>query len=215
MSFSPLLEGTSDASEDSLWFGRESDSDEGNEAGLLVYFIPGNPCLMSYYERFLTSLAELLNAEHDRDGKRALVGGCSLPGFHLSRPEILQETLPAGLEDQIPNVEELVFQSLQIHCSDRNTGRHTKVILVAHSVGAYMTLELLRRRAQHLNGLQDVEIIGAVLLFPTVTEIAQSQHGRILTVCLPLARHQRLLIVVVRRGFFISHIFRRSLPDLR
>jgi hypothetical protein len=141
--------------------------------------------MVSYYDRFLGSLSKQLNADDDGNEQTALVGGCSLPGFQISRPRIMKGTPPAGLEDQILNVEELLLQALETRCSsDKECGgrRRTKVVLLAHSVGAYMTLEVLRRRALQLNGLQTVDVIGAVLLFPTVTEIAQSQHGTVLTV---------------------------------
>lgn len=185
MSDSPLLRGSDDGTEDRLWFGPQHHTDSREEPELLVFFVPGNPCLVSYYDRFLASLSKQLNADNDENEQTAIVGGYSLPGFQISRPTIMKGTLPAGLDDQVLNVEELLLQALEAHCSSdkkRDDSRRTKIVLVAHSVGAYMTMEVLRRRALQLNGLQTVDIIGAVLLFPTVTEIAQSQHGTVLTV---------------------------------
>jgi hypothetical protein len=78
--------------------------------------------------------------------------------------------------------------------------RKARVILMGHSVGAYIAMEVLRRhreretRRKTLNtssGLADcerdskldqIDIIGAVLLFPTVVDIAKSPSGKKLTV---------------------------------
>ena len=190
MSNSPLLEDSNDAAKYSLWFGPNITTDGVKEADLLVYFVPGNPCLISYYDEFLSKLSKLLNVGNSQDGG-VRVGGYTLPGFQTSNPTIIQGTLPAGLRDQILNVEELVCDALEDQCqdySDHHGGRRVKVIFMAHSVGAYMMLEVLRRRAEHLNRLEAVDIIGAVLSFPTVTEIAQSQHGTMLSVCLWLKK---------------------------
>ncbi|KAK5013236.1 hypothetical protein LTR16_003873, partial [Cryomyces antarcticus] len=56
-----------------------------------------------------------------------------------------------------------------------------KVVLVGHSVGAYILLEILQRqqesRRQDKLQTQYVEIVGGICLFPTVTHIAQSRSG--------------------------------------
>ncbi|KZF19146.1 hypothetical protein L228DRAFT_251239 [Xylona heveae TC161] len=50
-----------------------------------------------------------------------------------------------------------------------------KVILVGHSVGSYILLEILRRhKAAQPAG---IDIVGGILLFPTVTHIAKSPSG--------------------------------------
>ena len=139
-------------------------------ADVLVYLVPGNPCLISFYAPYLSHLSKLLY----RPGRTTVVGGCTLPGFQPSKAHAVWGSLPAGLPDQIMNVEELL---------GRASRRTSKVVLVGHSVGAYMVLEVLRRRAQDLNRLGDVNIAGAVLLFPTVVDIALSPHGRIMSVC--------------------------------
>jgi pimeloyl-ACP methyl ester carboxylesterase len=181
-----LLEGARAGLKDGSWYGPDLSTHGTQEPDLLVYFIPGNPGLISYYDRFLQSLSKLLNSKTDRERSSAVVGGYSLPGFQRSHPRIIKGTLPAGLTDQILNVEELVIQGLENNGSDDDArnGRRTRVVLVAHSVGAYMTLEILRRRAKHLNRLASVDIIGAILLFPTIVEIAQSPNGTKMSVCL-------------------------------
>ena len=108
-----------------------------------------------------------------------------MPRFQLSNPSVTKGTLPAGLDDEILNAEELLARAVVrsgLRKGNGDTCRGPKVILMAHSVGAYMALEILRRKPQRLNELADLDIIGAALLFPTVTEIAKSWHGSILSV---------------------------------
>lgn len=104
---------------------------------------------------------------------------------------------PSGLKQQIENVERLITECVQrfSNVGDESKAGNLKVLLVAHSMGAYMILKALRRRAEALNDLIDVHIVGAVLLFPAVTEIARSWHGSILKVqsFLPSQRGQKSL----------------------
>ena len=183
----PLLEEPLDDAQDSLWFGPSVATTKGVQPKLMVYFIPGNPCTVSYYELFLSHLAKLLNTsdKDDKEQQSAIVGGSTLPGFQLSRPSSVNGKLPAGLKDEIVNAEVLLARAVQRYSSEDVVGtsnKGPKVILMGHSVGAYMILEMLRRRAQRESELANLSIIGAVLLFPTVTEIAQSWHGSILSV---------------------------------
>lgn len=192
MEHEPLLESAIDDGKDKIWFrpiqGTDG-SEQPEQPDLIVYFIPGNPCMMSYYERFLSRLSVLLNSGSSEGSQSTSVGGCSLPGFELSYPPGVKRTVPAGLKDQILGAEELISRTVgEFGSTERDCGsaKRTMVILMAHSVGAYMTLEILQRRTRGLSDLAALDIIGAVLLFPTVTEIARSQHGTILSVCLGL-----------------------------
>ncbi|QSS55664.1 esterase/lipase superfamily domain-containing protein [Histoplasma capsulatum var. duboisii H88] len=79
---------------------------------------------------------------------------------------------------------------------DQGRWRHfggVKVILIGHSVGAYIAMEILRRHREGIrqNGAfadtgvagigATMDIVGGILLFPTVVDIAQSSSGRKLT----------------------------------
>lgn len=165
---------------DNIWWETPS-TPQNTNTRLLVYFVPGNPCVISFYRPFLYDLFKLLSAP---DGPWANVafGASSLPGFEI-HPNGVQYS-PNGLNQQIENVERLLSQCIQ-RCSttgDESKAANLHVVLVARSVGAYMILEALRRRAEAFNDLVDVHIAGAVLLFPTVTEISRSWHGSILKV---------------------------------
>lgn len=187
MELEPPSERITGNGKDEMWFGPPHEAAEANPPDLMVYFLPGNPCLMLYYEPFLSRLSTLLNFGNSDQRRRVVVGGCSLPGFQLSQPLAVKGPLPASLEDEILSAEELVqraIDGLSAGQGDRRISKHTKVVLMAHSAGTYMTLELLRRRAQRLNDLHAIDIIGAVLLFPTVTELGKSRNGRVFNVSL-------------------------------
>ncbi|KAJ0294557.1 hypothetical protein COL922a_014166, partial [Colletotrichum nupharicola] len=59
-----------------------------------------------------------------------------------------------------------------------------KVILIGHSVGTYMAMEILRRHREthsEKSEQQNFDIVGGILLFPTVKDIAASPSGKKLT----------------------------------
>src|SRR5205814_5595606 len=79
-----------------------------------------------------------------------------------------------------------------------------KVILVGHSVGAYVMLEVIRRWKLSTQGFSPetstiLEIIGGILLFPTVTNIAKSPSGKWISVSSP-----ELLLSTLTTTFFFK-----------
>jgi hypothetical protein len=86
-----------------------------------------------------------------------------------------------GLEEQITFMESRIRQLVQGQ-------RNIKVVLVGHSVGSYILLELIRRHRERLEthaldakGLWmdgEPDIVGGVCLFPTVMDIAGSSRGK-------------------------------------
>jgi len=127
-----------------------------------IYFIPGNPGLVSYYTTFLTILHRSLNSPNFSSLARVTIHGESLAGFELdSQP---RTRAPLSLQSQISHVQSRIAAYSAQHA-------HPRLILIGHSVGAYIALEVLRRR------LQDANVVAAILLFPTVTHIAASPNG--------------------------------------
>lgn len=146
----------------------------------LLFMITGNPGLISYYEPFLSTLNTLLSSSPSR----FYISGHSLAGFDLSQ-EGLQggSSSLVGLQGQILHIEEKLFKQVE---NLRNlTGQESpKVILMGHSVGAYILLELIREHHTKIIGgeKKDFDLIGGILLFPTITHIAKSQQGMIYSV---------------------------------
>jgi pimeloyl-ACP methyl ester carboxylesterase len=163
-----------------------------------IFFISGNPGLIGYYHPFLSLLSKYLTPENENDnGNEPLsfqIYGCSLGGFELndeknppSHERTIQKSqsddwdLDLDLEDQIRFVQEKLTRLMRIN--PITTGSKQKVILIGHSVGAYIAMEILRRHREASSGEgRDFDIIGGAMLFPTVIDIAASASGRKLTV---------------------------------
>ncbi|KAL6708195.1 hypothetical protein ACN47E_003379 [Coniothyrium glycines] len=148
----------------------------------IVYFVTGNPGLVEYYRTFLTHLYGLLSRDtaSDRDVEFQVFGR-SLSGFEVNGADIKtmkwRKQPPYGLQDQIRHAEDELTELLE-DAKDRGA-RDIRVILIGHSVGAYIALEIIRRlRAHGMAGEDfDTRITGAIGLFPTVVDIARSDSG--------------------------------------
>jgi pimeloyl-ACP methyl ester carboxylesterase len=166
----------------------------------VVYMLPGNPCIMTYYQPFLSTLFTLLNEALAPLHFAAHVGGYTPPGFRLLPGPIDGVALPASLQAQIGYAEQLIEGAVNKHVLSENGSANTirpKVILVAHSIGTYMTLEILRRYKDGHNRLSQIDIIGAVLLCPTVVNITGSKNDEKANVCYLFNNHlyHRLITV--------------------
>ncbi|KAF2181869.1 hypothetical protein K469DRAFT_588844 [Zopfia rhizophila CBS 207.26] len=145
----------------------------------IIFFITGNPGLIEYYHAFLTHLYAILTSSSS-SSVQFQVCGRSLAGFEVdgSGPSGLGDGPPYSLQDQI----EHIGRALEFHESieRRRSGRTPRFILIGHSVGSYILLEIIRRTRKR--ALKDAEssvrIAGGICLFPTVTHIAKSQSGR-------------------------------------
>jgi len=151
---------------------------------VLVYILPGNPGLISFYEPFANGLVSLLKAGNCADKAAIRICGKSYRGFEVATSEKTQGEADTdggpcmfGLADTIA----ACARDVESFADPDPSGPPTKVILIGHSVGAYILLELLARRTE----LKRVDLIGGILVFPTVTYIARSRLGRIITVCFP------------------------------
>ena len=183
------------------------------EATTTVFFISGNPGLIGYYHPFLSLLGRYLANSQDPssalepgkeiDTSSVQIYGCSLGGFEINRQEPASTTskhVPRhdkspklfDLEDQIDYVHDklntLMSQNASSTKGASQPSTRRKVILMGHSVGAYIGMEVLRRHREandsspHSGYTVDFDIIGGVMLFPTVKDIAHSPSGQKLTV---------------------------------
>ncbi|RMY08905.1 hypothetical protein D0868_04539 [Hortaea werneckii] len=157
---------------------------------LVVFFITGNPGLIAYYGSFLDRLQSLLC---DDEGlgvdSKYYTYGASLAGFEVNgdkSPRSHSSSVhdaPYGLQEQIDKVAtrlEHVAGSIK-----SSAGQKMPVILIGHSVGSYILLEIVskwqsRQKAGHSSSLP-YNIIGGICLFPTVVDIAKSPTGRRMT----------------------------------
>ncbi|KAJ6155721.1 hypothetical protein N7470_006287 [Penicillium chermesinum] len=154
-----------------------------------IFFVTGNPGLISYYHPFLSLLARNLAGQGDPELNATQpsfqIYGCSLAGF-----EVDEDPRKPGLKHALYDVEDqirFVHERLATVISKTAGQGKQRVILMGHSVGTYIAMEVLRRHRDGIPGTKDIagagdyDIIGAVMLFPTVKDIAHSPSGRKLT----------------------------------
>jgi pimeloyl-ACP methyl ester carboxylesterase len=164
----------------------------------LIFFIPGNPGLVAYYVPFLSTLRQLLDEKEARqDCRHAFhIYARNLLGFEDSDHDPAFGTLaadgvriePYTLEDQIrclcEQVHEINASALPPFPADGSAeGRarvFDQVILIGHSVGAYIALEIFNRHHHSApsSPLSSVKLTAGILLFPTVSHIARSRSGQ-------------------------------------
>ena len=155
----------------------------------LIFLIGGNPGLISYYEPFLSRLHTLLSSSSVSQSAQFYVYANSLAGFDNAEPANGKETSePVGLQEQIGITEELIYNQIHLHQKERDDEDPApKVILMGHSVGGYILLELIRQHKKKIESDKqgDFDLIGGILLFPTIVNIAKSPMGMVASVSAP------------------------------
>ncbi|KAK0652814.1 hypothetical protein B0T16DRAFT_388015 [Cercophora newfieldiana] len=152
-----------------------SHKDGARRDKVLIFFIPGNPGLIAYYQPFLNTLRALLNEaeSHPSSTTSYHIHGQNLLGFTDTdhavpfgpRPHAIP---PFTLEDQITHVSSTLAGTL--------TAGFAKVLLIGHSVGAYIAIEAFHRH--HVSRKATPSLHSAILLFPTISHIARSPNGK-------------------------------------
>ncbi|KAE8381371.1 hypothetical protein BDV26DRAFT_289432 [Aspergillus bertholletiae] len=157
---------------------------------ITIYMISGNPGLIGYYHTFLSVLSDKLSTKStDQTSKNHAfqIHGHSLGGFELTKEAGSNPRRYYDLEEQICFVQNKLddFLTDSSNVSNGVPAAKPKVILIGHSVGSYIAMEILRRhRERSTSGASpsvDFDIIGGVMLFPTVVDIAKSPSGQKLT----------------------------------
>jgi pimeloyl-ACP methyl ester carboxylesterase len=189
----------------------------------LVFVISGNPGLIEYYRSFLNSLNGNLaktfgSTAEDADAQNIIFEfyGRSMGGFELSAvrgeeegssslPRFMKRKKYYALKDQIDFMEQQLAECVEQLTRGAN-GQRPKVILIGHSVGSYVLLELIQRHRKRLEAFNTLEanketepglrkrketgpillqnepdIVGGICLFPTVVDIGASEKGQKLT----------------------------------
>ena len=184
MSSEHLLGEKSSGSEDELYLAPGTDESNVQTQDYLLFFMPGNPGLISFYRPFLSSLRSLLTSNAP-PSVGFYIYGCSFAGFELSpKPDAPAPDNRLGLDGQVENTQNVLYHRIKTH--RENFGRNPKVILMGHSVGAYVLLETISRHRQMVEGgEEDFDLIGGLLLFPTITHLAKSPSGMFLNVIVP------------------------------
>ncbi|KAL9000232.1 MAG: hypothetical protein Q9169_001134 [Polycauliona sp. 2 TL-2023] len=177
-----------------LYFAPSAGRDGEDVQHYLIFHIPGNPGLIAYYDPFLSTLHTLLSSSSTLPSANFHICGHSLAGFETTeQPHEL-----AGLEAQINHVDDLLYE--QVDEVYQRTGRTPKVILMGHSVGAYILLEVIQRHRKRIeeDRAKDFDLIGGILLFPTITHIARSPSGMVASALLAIPRSAHIASAIVK-----------------
>lgn len=159
---------------------------------LVLFFITGNPGLIEYYRTFLTLCFDSLRSTFQNLSIQ--IYGTSLKGFEVQTSTSSAKDGPFDLEQQIQYIGDNLERKTR---QQQPSGQKTRVVLVGHSVGSYILLEVLRRHKDRsknssANDKSDIKIVAGLCLFPTVTDIAQSPSGQKFSVrnnpCIPLRK---------------------------
>jgi pimeloyl-ACP methyl ester carboxylesterase len=180
----------------------------------IIYFITGNPGLIEYYRVFLSHLYALLTSTTSNTPTPPTfhIYGRSLSGFETSPLSQHNHSNPPpySLQDQIRDSSSELENLVRSVRESEGAAKNIRVILMGHSVGAYILLEitrLLRKKAENALEEESVRIVGGICLFPTVTHIAKSASGRKSGVCCSkLSSHKNFIFEFIPPPTLISHL---------
>ncbi|KAF8078790.1 hypothetical protein FPV67DRAFT_1466481 [Lyophyllum atratum] len=134
----------------------------------VILFIPGNPGLLDFYVPFLSSI-------HKKDKTSTLAIFARSHIGHTPGIEPSNSSSTYGLTAQVESSIE-AFDAIQ-----SAFGVDTKIIVVGHSVGAWLSLQVLKARP--------LAVSAVFLLFPTISQIRDTPNGRKISwLCLPRPR---------------------------
>lgn len=163
----------------------------------LIYFICGNPGLVNFYVTFLDCLRGMLDAADEGSGGTAYdLYGRNLLGFSDDDHEPFSESNePWDLDGQIEGIYRDVAARSVIPDDAGAEGEQGKgsrpydfVVLMGHSVGAYISVEVMHRHMQDASRAPHLNLRHGFLLFPTLTHIASSPSGKRLTLLTKIPR---------------------------
>jgi pimeloyl-ACP methyl ester carboxylesterase len=126
-----------------------------------IIFIPGNPGVLGFYRKFLTSLATSTETKYTYR-----VYAMSYPGHDVN-----------GLSDDVKGSKDRLSLEEQIEHKITFIRDHVpeggKLILIGHSLGCYMIMQMLRR-----NSLANIQLVKIGLICPVIACMAESPTGQ-------------------------------------
>lgn len=149
---------------------------------VLIYFIPGNPGFIDYYNDFFDALKQRLSWA---DG-HIHIHGRDLAGFRDDgHPPFTRQTPPFDVDYQIRDIYRHLSSLRRTRradgLSEDPSVPYDLVVLAGHSVGSYFALEVFHRHLLDSSAAPHLKLHAGLLLFPTVTHIGESPAGKRLT----------------------------------
>ncbi|KAG6010373.1 hypothetical protein E4U21_006937 [Claviceps maximensis] len=188
----------------SIWKPAERSRDPQQRA--LIYLICGNPGLISFYVDFLDALRSLLDTSWQGHTQTAYdIYGRNLAGFSDDDHE------PFG-PDNPPLDTDGQVEAMYRDVASRRTSAgkpYDFVILMGHSIGAYICVEIFHRHALHARSevsshpYPHLHLRHAFLLFPTIASLAVSQAGARLNYIINLPTMETYLFLYVKALFWL------------
>ncbi|TGJ87141.1 hypothetical protein E0Z10_g1575 [Xylaria hypoxylon] len=144
---------------------------------VLIFFVPGNPGLVGYYAPFLSSLRDSLDSNTSLTTTYFHIHGQNLAGFTDQDHEpFTSQRKPYDLEYQIQHILKTV-SGQRIESGPKQGQSYDHVLLIGHSVGAYIVLETCHRVLRDPSLAPELKLTSGILLFPTIVHIADSPSG--------------------------------------
>ncbi|XP_040916481.1 lipid droplet-associated hydrolase isoform X2 [Toxotes jaculatrix] len=136
-------------------------------------FHTGNPGVVGFYRTFMQTLHSMFGYQHPVWAV-SHAGHCEPPDSMdmIEEGSWAAERDVFGLNGQIEH--KLAFLR-------KHVPRETSLILVGHSIGCYIILEMIKRDPE-------LKVRKAVMLFPTIERMAQTPQGKVMT---PVLCHMR------------------------
>ncbi|KAI0977296.1 hypothetical protein F4678DRAFT_9011 [Xylaria arbuscula] len=154
-----------------------SNNNTSNSRHVLIFFVPGNPGLIGYYEPFLSALRDLIDSNTTLGTISFHIHGQSLAGFvEQDHEPFTSQRKPHDLEYQIQHILESV-SGLRVELGPEQGQPYDHVLLIGHSVGAYIALETYHHVLRDPSLASELKLTSGILLFPTIDHIADSSNG--------------------------------------
>ncbi|XP_061552910.1 lipid droplet-associated hydrolase isoform X1 [Phycodurus eques] len=147
---------------------------------VLVLVIPGNPGVVGFYRTFIQTLYAMCGCHHPVWAV-SHAGHC-MPPASMDMVEDASSTADLdtfGLNGQVEH---------KLGFLRKHVPKETNLILVGHSIGCYIILEIMRRDPS-------LKILKALMLFPTIERMALTPQGKAITPVLCQMRYLTYLSI--------------------
>ncbi|KDQ63374.1 hypothetical protein JAAARDRAFT_29400 [Jaapia argillacea MUCL 33604] len=127
----------------------------------VILFIPGNPGLLGFYPPFLSDI-------HAR-ARSSSTPLAILAHSHIGHSPGVEDTETRYTLDSVGLTAQVASAIEAVDLIKDTFGNNTKIVVIGHSVGSWITLKVLKSRPE--------DVTEVFLLFPTISQIASTPNG--------------------------------------